>query len=85
MQVIEVAPLDWGWRVSLPALAGDMVFARGGAAESAARRLAARLAGQGLASELKIRLRDGSLAARLVWPAHAEAGPAAYPVMAAAA
>lgn len=85
MQVIEVAPLDWGWRVSLPALAGDMVFARGGAAESAARRLAARLAGHGMASELKIRLRDGSLAARLVWPAHADSRPAACPQVAVAA
>jgi len=69
MQVIEIAPLDWGWRVSVGALAGDMVFARGGAAESSARRLAARLAESGVPSELRIRLRDGSLAARLVWPA----------------
>jgi hypothetical protein len=85
MQIIEVAPLDWGWRVSLPTLAGDMVFARGGAAESAARRLAARLAGHGLASELRIRLRDGSLAARLVWPAQADLGPGARPEIAVAA
>ncbi|TAJ68966.1 MAG: hypothetical protein EPO51_25935 [Phenylobacterium sp.] len=85
MQIIEVAPLGSGWRVSLPALAGDMVFARGGAAESTARRLAARLAGHGLGSELRIRLRDGSLAARLVWPAHADPGPVAAPEVAVAA
>jgi hypothetical protein len=79
MPVIEVAPLGPGWRVSLGALAGDMVFARGGAAESAARRLAARLAHSGQASELRIRLRDGSLAERLVWPAlpRRDAAPAA--------
>jgi hypothetical protein len=79
MQVIEVAPLGPGWRVSLGTLAGDMVFARGGAAESAARRLAARLAHSGQASELRIRLRDGSLAERLVWPAlpRRDAAPAA--------
>lgn len=77
MQVIEVAPLGPGWRVSLRALAGDMVFARGGAAESAARRLAARLAHSGEASELRIRLRDGTLAERLVWPALPRRDPAA--------
>ncbi len=84
MQVIEVAPLDWGWRVSLGGFVGDMVFARGGAAESAARRLAERLARGGVASELKIRLRDGSLAERQVWPALPDRNTASSPEMVAA-
>jgi hypothetical protein len=79
MQTIDVAPLDSGWRVSLGGLAGDMVFARGGAAESAARRLAARLARGGVASELKIRLRDGALAERQVWPASPDRTTASNP------
>jgi hypothetical protein len=84
MRIIDVTPLDWGWRVSLDTLAGDMVFARGGAAEGAARRLAARLADHGLASELRIRLRDGSLAARLVWPARPDRDLATSPELVAA-
>jgi len=69
MRIIEVAPLGGGWRVSVDGVAGDMVFARGGAAEAAARKLAARLARHGTASTLRIRLRDGSMAGQFIWPA----------------
>lgn len=74
MRLIEVAPLSEGWRVSVDDLANDMVFRSGRRAESAARRLAARLAHAGAPSELRIRLRDDSLAGRLIWPA----GPARH-------
>lgn len=77
MRIIEVAPLDGGWRVSVDGVAGDMVFTRGGAAETAARKLAARLGRHGAASELRIRLRDGSMAGRFIWPAEPPAPAAA--------
>lgn len=69
MHTIEVAPLADGWRVSLDAIANDLVFRTGSLAEASGRRLAARMAAAGQASELLVRLRDGSLAARIVWPA----------------
>jgi hypothetical protein len=71
MRRIEVAPLSDGWRVSVDAVANDLVFRSGRAAEWTARRLAARLAHAGVAAELRIRLRDGSLAGREVVPAAA--------------
>lgn len=70
MQRIEVAPLADGWRVRIGDVANDMVFRSGRLAEAAARRLAQRLAGAGTPSELQIRLRDHSLAARQIWPAN---------------
>ena len=60
-----------------------MVFAQGGAAEAAARNLATRLARAGSGSELRIRLRDGSLAGRFICPAELEPHVAARTAMAA--
>lgn len=64
---IAVEPLAGGWRVRSDALAGDQVFARGAAAEAAARRLAQAFAEAGESAELRIVLRDGSLAERSLW------------------
>lgn len=75
MRRIELAPCDIGWSVRLPDGAEPMVFLSGRAAEAAARGLAARLSDAGESVDLIIRLRDGSLAARLryrpLWPAEA--------------
>jgi hypothetical protein len=64
MHLIKVAPLPDGWRVCADALANDMVFKSGRAAELAARSLAARLSRAGLPAEVRIHLRDNSLGAR---------------------
>lgn len=74
MRIIEVRPLGDGWAVTVDGAVGEMVFVAGSAAEFAARRLARRLAGAGAASELRIRLKDGSLAARIISPAAPETG-----------
>jgi hypothetical protein len=84
MRRIEVAPLSDGWRVTVDGLANDMAFSSGREAEAAARRLAARLGSAGEPSELRIRLRDQTLAARQVWPAIPTSPPLADGVMAAA-
>ena len=76
MRLITVAPLADGWRLSADELANDMVFRSGRAAESAARRLALRLARAGQSAEVCIRLRDNSIGARLVCPALRPPGPA---------
>jgi hypothetical protein len=64
MHLITVAPLADGWRVFTDALANDMVFKSGRAAELSARRLAARLSCAGLPAEVRIHLRDNSLGGR---------------------
>jgi hypothetical protein len=69
MRTIEVAPLAESWRVRIDDVANDLIFRSGRAAEAAARRLAERLGWAGEASELRILLRDDSLAHRQIWPA----------------
>ena len=64
MHLITVAPLADGWRVCADALANDMVFKSGRAAELTARSLAARLSRAGRPAEVRIHLRDNSLFAR---------------------
>lgn len=76
MHRLTVAPLADGWRLSVDGVQNDMVFASGRAAESAARRLAVRLSRAGTPSEVRIRLRDNSLGARLVWPPAGKGGSA---------
>lgn len=74
MRLINVAPLGEGWRVSLDGLANDMVFRSGRLAEAAARRLALRLARAGAPAEIRIHLRDHSLAGRFACPALPRSG-----------
>lgn len=68
MRKIEVKALPDGWRVAVEGLANDIVFRSGRAAEGAARRLAQRLARAGETSEIRLYLRDGTLAARFLSP-----------------
>jgi hypothetical protein len=68
-RTIAVSPAAFGWTLQIDApegaLQGVLVFASGALAESAARRLAHRLAAAGEACDVLIYLRDGSLAGTL--------------------
>lgn len=68
MRTLEVRPLAFGWSLSLGGLAEATVYRSGAAAEAAGRRLAGRLAAAGEAVKLMIRLKDGSLGGRLLFP-----------------
>lgn len=70
-QTIEVTPLPSGWAVRSPVLPNDLIFARGSAAEGAARSLAERLSAAGQPVKLTIKLKDGSIAGRFVLPPRA--------------
>jgi len=73
---IEVEPLAQGWAVRSAALSNEMVFAAGGAAETAARDLAERLSDAGRPVRLVVRLKDGSVAGRFIYPPRPAAAPA---------
>ena len=75
-RTIAVSPAAFGWTLQIDAREGVLVFASGALAESAARRLARRLACAGEACDVLIYLRDGSLAGTLRSTPHAPiAGP----------
>lgn len=64
MRIIDVKPLAHGWMVRSEHIDNDLIFRSGRAAEQAALDLADRLAKVGIASEIRIHLRDGSLGGR---------------------
>ncbi|HEY5072291.1 MAG TPA: hypothetical protein VII63_09690 [Caulobacteraceae bacterium] len=64
VEVIFVEPLAQGWAVRHASVENPQVFTSGAKAEDAARTLGARLARAGAASEIRVFLRDGSLAGR---------------------
>ena len=68
MRQIAVTALPDGWKISIDNIANDMVFRSGREAERAARRLADRLARAGVWTEIRLHLKDGSLAARFLSP-----------------
>jgi len=76
--VLSVEALPFGWAVRTEGTAGEMLFPTGAAAESAVRRLAERLASTGVPAKLTVRLRDGSVAGRFIFPptAASDATPA---------
>lgn len=76
MRVIAVTALPDGWRVTVDGFINDMVFRSGREAERAARRLADRFSRGGVGSELRLHLKDGSLAGRFLCPAREPAQPA---------
>jgi hypothetical protein len=69
MRRIAVTALSDGWRVSLDNIANDMVFRSGREAERAARKLAARLTQAGVRCEIRLHLKDGTLAGKFLCPA----------------
>jgi len=75
MRRIDVTALADGWRVTVDAVCNDMIFRSGRAAERAALRLAYRLSCAGEASEIRLYLKDGRLAARFHSPAFSAPRP----------
>jgi hypothetical protein len=69
MKRIAVSALPDGWKLTIDDVDNDMIFRSGRDAERAARRLAGRLARAGFWSEIRLHLKDGSLAARFLRPA----------------
>ena len=66
---MSVTPVEAGWAVRSDLLDNELVFFSGAKAESAARKLAQHIADQRGTVELRIFLRDGSLAGRSVYAA----------------
>lgn len=66
VEVIAVEPVDGGWALRHASVDNAQLFASGAKAEDAARRLGARLSDAGEAAEIRIYLRDGSLAGRFL-------------------
>ena len=64
VHVISVTPAEVGWTVSAEIFANPMAFLSGAKAEATARSLARRIARQGEMAEIRVYLRDGSLAGR---------------------
>jgi hypothetical protein len=64
IEVIYVEPLAEGWAVRHDSVENPQVFASGAKAEAAARSLGARLSSAGTAAEIRVVLRDGTLAGR---------------------
>ncbi len=68
MEVVSIVPAESGWAVRSNAISNEMLFRHGSRAERAARRLAHALAARGEFVELRVHLKDGSLAGRFVCP-----------------
>ena len=66
MLVISVQPVEDGWSVRGDGVEGDLVFSAGSDAEAAARRLGETLARAGQRVEIRLFLRDGGVAAKLI-------------------
>ena len=66
METIQVEPLDGGWAVTTDATDNPMVFRSGRDAESSARALAERVARQGEAVRLQLRLRHSGKTVRMI-------------------
>lgn len=67
-RIISVQPFGDGWSVRSDAFDSEMMFLSGAKAEAAARRLADKLTRGGESAEIRIFLRDGQLAGRVVRP-----------------
>jgi hypothetical protein len=66
MDVIAVEAVDGGWALRHGSVDNAQLFTSGAKAEDAARRLGARLSDAGELAEIRIYLRDGSLAGRFL-------------------
>ena len=65
-RIISVQPIGDGWSLRSDAFDSEMMFFSGAKAEAAARRLAETIAKSGEGAEIRIFLRDGRLAGRVV-------------------
>jgi hypothetical protein len=66
LDLITVSPIPGGWRVACEGRVQDQLFQGGACAEAAARQLGGAIASSGGAVEIRIFLRDGSLAGRFI-------------------
>ena len=66
IELITVKPTPGGWRVDCEPRGHRQSFQSGATAEAAARQLGGAIARGGQAAEIRIFLRDGSLAGRFV-------------------
>jgi hypothetical protein len=73
IQMISVTPVGEGWTVRSEPFDNEMMFLSGAKAELAARRMGGTIAKGGHTAEVRIFLRDGSLAARFLCPPVGEA------------
>ena len=64
IELITVSPMAGGWRVDCDARGHREAFQSGATAKAAARQLGGAIARGGHAAEIRIFLRDGSLAGR---------------------
>ena len=69
--IVSVVPAGEGWAIRSDVLDADLQFEQGGRAEAAARALADRYAQSGRSAEVRIFLRDRTLAGRFAHPAAA--------------
>lgn len=72
VHVISVTAAEGGWSVRSSGADNEMMFLSGAKAELAARRLGDKLSKQGHTAEIRIYLRDGSLAGRFLCAPAAE-------------
>jgi len=68
MRRLTLEPQACGWSLTVDGVKNTLVYHSGAAAETAARDLAGRLARAGEAAKLLVRLRDGSVAGRFLFP-----------------
>jgi hypothetical protein len=66
LELISVRPIPGGWRVACEAKNHSQSFQSGATAEATARQLGDAIARGGQPAEIRIFLRDGSLAGRFV-------------------
>jgi hypothetical protein len=83
MTLISVEPMGDHWTVRSEPFANAMVFASGGRAEGAARRLGERLAAAGYPVEIRIHARGGAPVGRFVYTPRASGAPSRAPADAA--
>lgn len=68
MRTLMLEPQASGWALAVDGVENTLMYRSGAAAETAARDLAGRLARAGEAAKLVVRLRDGSIAGRFLFP-----------------
>jgi hypothetical protein len=76
VEVIAVEPVDGGWALRHRTVDNPQLFSSGAKAENAARRLGARLSRAGAPAEIRIFLRDGTMAGRFLCLPDGEEGEA---------
>ena len=64
VHIISVTPAQGGWTVNADPFDNPMAFLSGAKAEAAARSLAEKITRRGELAEIRVFLRDGSLAGR---------------------